>query len=122
MALMRIEEDRHIKVSAETAGTPIILSFRMTTQIQTAMTSGSAPVTEYPLIKLKEGKELKEGKREEVERLIGELQQKISTAERYHASSWGQSVDLGKEYVYIFVLGWDTADVESFQREEISKY
>jgi heme-degrading monooxygenase HmoA len=85
------------------------------------MTSGnilSAPVTEYAFIKLKEGKE---NQREEVERLIGELQQKISTAEGYHASSWGQSVDLGKENVYIFVLGWDTADVESFQREEISK-
>jgi hypothetical protein len=69
----------------------------------------SAPVTEFAFIKLKEGKESQRG---DLERYIGELQQEISTAEGFHASTWGKSVDPGKDNVYVFVLGWDTVAVE----------
>jgi len=66
----------------------------------------SAPVTEFAFITLKEGKESERG---DLERSLAELQEKVCAAEGFHASSWGQSVDPGKENVYIFVLGWDTA-------------
>jgi len=65
----------------------------------------SAPVTEFAFIKLKEGKESERGN---LERYIGELQQEISTASGLHATSWAQSIDSGKENVYIIVLGWDS--------------
>jgi len=65
----------------------------------------SAPITEFAFITLKEGKESERGN---LERSLTELQEKISAAKGFHASSWGQSADPGKENVYIFVLGWDT--------------
>jgi hypothetical protein len=68
-----------------------------------------APVTEVAFIKLKKGKESERG---DLERYIDELQREISNAKGVHATSWGQSVDPGKENVYVFVLGWDTVAVE----------
>jgi hypothetical protein len=71
----------------------------------------SAPVTEFAFITLKDGKE---SERSDLEGLVGELQKAISTSKGFHGMSWGQSVDPGKENVYILVLGWDTAEVECF--------
>jgi hypothetical protein len=87
-------------------------------QIPTTMSSNilPAPVTEFAFITLKEGKESERG---DLERSLAELQEKVSAAEGFHASSWGQSVDPGKENVYVFVLGWDTTAVECLSHKRI---
>jgi hypothetical protein len=75
----------------------------------------SAPVTEVAYLTLKEGKESQRG---ELEGFISDLKENIATTAGFRGFTWGQSLDPGKENVYMLVLGWDTVTVEHHSQKQ----